>query len=34
MSRDDFDGPEDIYEALGEMLAEISSEGTSDDDIK
>lgn len=34
VSRDDFENPEDIYDALGEMLAEIASEGTSENDIK
>lgn len=34
VSRDDFDKPEDIFDALGEMLAEIASPGTSENDIR
>lgn len=31
---EDFDDASEIYEAIGEMLVEISSEGTSDEDVR
>jgi hypothetical protein len=34
VSRDDFEDSDQIYEAIGEMLLEISTNGTTEDDVK
>lgn len=34
VSRDDFEDPDEIFEALGEVLLAISNTGTSEDDVR
>jgi hypothetical protein len=34
VSRDDFEDADEIHEALGEILLEISNPGTTDEDVR